>query len=300
VQLRPITPDDLAACVEIFYEAEDELYGRLNQPQLPRNPQALERLFAHIVATDPGKCWLAEEGRRADGFGLAVERDGLHFLAFLFVRPAVQSRGLGRRLLEHCLPLSGRRATCVEAIQPVSTALYARYGLAPRLPIFTLVGQLDQPLAGLPAGLRLQTLEGLGETDRAALLVELDDLDRHVLGIGRPAEHRAWISWGREGFVLRADDPAEGPLGYGYAHSSGRLGPLLTLDETHLLPLLGELTQRVTPLDAWQVLVPGAAQSMLVTLLQAGFRLDGPPALFCADGPGLDHRRYLPATFALP
>jgi len=29
-------------------------------------------------------------------------------------------------------------------------------------------------------------------------------------------------------------------------------------------------------------------------------RFDGPPVLFCATRDGIDHSRYLPATFALP
>ena len=29
-------------------------------------------------------------------------------------------------------------------------------------------------------------------------------------------------------------------------------------------------------------------------------RFDGPPIIFCATEPRIDHSRYLPATFALP
>ena len=46
--------------------------------------------------------------------------------------------------------------------------------------------------------------------------------------------------------------------------------------------------------------VPGPAAEPFAALLKAGMRFDGPPIIFCATEPGIDHSRYLPATFALP
>jgi GNAT superfamily N-acetyltransferase len=299
VQLRPVRPEDLPVCADVFYAAEDELYSRLNLPPLPRNPQSLEQLFAHILATDPERCWLAHDRRGVQAFGLAVRREQLHFLSFLFVRPQQQGQGLGRRLLERCLPRAADRATCVEAIQPVSTALYASYGLAPRVPIYTLIGQPRTALAGAAEAAPLESFAELSRVDESALMEQVDALDRQVLGIARRQEHRTWAEWGRQGFLLRGAG-ADGPAGYGYVHRSGRVGPVVAREESGLLPLLAELLTRVTPLDAWQVLVPGPAQQTLVALLRAGLRLEGPPALFCSSRASIDHARYLPATFALP
>lgn len=295
MELQPITDADLAACAEVYYAAEDELYLRANLPPLPRNPQALTSLFAHIVESDPRLCWLAREGQGGTvaGFGMAVARGAVRYLSFLFVTPTAQKRGAGRALLARCLPPDGPRGTCIEAIQPVSAALYASVGLLPRLPIYTLIGQPRDMLPVLPTGLVAEPLDGR--------LDVLDALDEQVLGFSRRTDHRAWLGWERRCFVAvdehRADRPA---VGYAYGHRSGRLGPVLSLDPTHLLPLVGETMSRVTPLDAWQVLLPGTAGEALVGLLGAGLRIDGPPALLCADGLTIDHTRYLPATFALP
>jgi hypothetical protein len=67
-----------------------------------------------------------------------------------------------------------------------------------------------------------------------------------------------------------------------------------------LLPLVSRLMASITAMDAWQVLVPGPADTTFVGLLSAGLRFEGPPALYCATQPGPDFSRYLPATFALP
>ena len=56
----------------------------------------------------------------------------------------------------------------------------------------------------------------------------------------------------------------------------------------------------IDPPEDWMVHVPGPAAETFVALLKNGMRLDGPPILFCATHDGIDHSRYLPATFALP
>ena len=56
---------------------------------------------------------------------------------------------------------------------------------------------------------------------------------------------------------------------------------------------------RARPPGPWQAYVPGVAADALVALLKAGLRIEGSPALFCADAPGPRLECYLPAGFAL-
>lgn len=297
MELRPISADDLAACGEVFYLAEDELQRRRGLPLLPRNGAALERLFGHITATDPTLAWLAEDAGRVVAFGMGARRGDLHFLSFLFVQPDEQGKGIGRRLLARCLPGDGRRATCVEAIQPVSAGLYAAHGLVPRVPIYSLIGQARAPLPDLPPDVAVAPAPAASGAGHDAAVGAMSALDREVLGLERRADHAAWLDWEREPFLM---SDGESVLGYGYAHRSGRLGPVVVRHATLLLPLVARLTAAVDALDAWQVLVPGPADTTFVGLLSVGLRFEGPPALYCATEPGPDFSRYLPATFALP
>ena len=57
---------------------------------------------------------------------------------------------------------------------------------------------------------------------------------------------------------------------------------------------------RVDAVDGWQIHVPGVAAEPFVALLRSGMRFDGAPIIYCASEPGIDHSRYVPATFALP
>jgi GNAT superfamily N-acetyltransferase len=287
MDIRPITPADIASCVEVFYAADEALTLSRNLPVMPRNPEAIDRIFRHVSESTPERSWLAEDGGKVAGFGMAVDREELTFLAFLFVRPDAQAAGLGARLYARSMPDSGFRGTCIWSVQPISAALYARNGLTPRVPMYTLTGRPREPLPRLRDGLTMTPIEQ----------AEIDGLDREVLGFTRPVDHAAWRGWDRRPFALRDDNVA---VGYGYAQPAGRIGPAVVRNGTDLLPLIGALMDQIEPVEDWMVHVPGPAAESFSALLQAGMRFDGPPIIFCATEPRIDHSRYLPATFALP
>jgi GNAT superfamily N-acetyltransferase len=303
--LRPVREPDIPACLDVFYSALDELHARLQQAPIPRNPEALTRVFRHLIHTDPRSTWVADERGRIIGFGMAHQRGNHWYLGFLFVRPDRQGRGVGRAILERCLPEESERgrtrlSVCIEAIQPVSTALYAQYGMLPRLPVYVLIGEVRTGSLPDPArGLAAAGLEAVpfGSLDDPALVsFELDALDRPVVGYARPQEHQFLAVPDRKGFLYR-----EGPrvAAYGYVQPSGRIGPVCATEPSMLAPILGHLVQAVKPVGAWQAIVPGPAGDALLPLMRAGLRIDEPPVLYCSswDGPRFD--RYLPINFAL-
>lgn len=287
MDFRPITPDDIESCVDVFFAAEEALTASRNFPVAPRKPMAIFRIVEHIAATTPERAWLAEDDGLIRAFGVGAERGDLVYLSFLFVHPEVQATGIGRALYERCMPSAGYRATAIWSPQPISAAMYAREGLVPRVPMYTLSGRPREPLPALPTGLHLDDIEQ----------GEIDGLDREIVGFDRSADHAAWQRWERRPFALREGSRA---VGYGYAQPAGRLGPAVVRNTEHLVPLVGALMASVEPREDWMIHVPGPASNLFVALLQAGMRLRGAPLIFCATEPRMDHSRYLPATFVLP
>jgi GNAT superfamily N-acetyltransferase len=285
---RPIDPaTDLDALGEVFYEADDELSERRGLPKTPRNPMPLLRLFDHIVQGSPERGWLAEADGRVLGFGIAARRADMTFLSFLFVRPDAQASGIGRALLERAMAGSDYRAVCIGSMQPISAALYAQYGMVPRVPLYMFSGRPNSPLRALPKGMDIGPVS----------IDEVAGLDQEMTGLTRPDDHAAWEKWDRQRFGLYGSSRL---VGYGYVQSVGRLGPVIVREAEHLLPFVGALMDRLPEVETWLLNVPGPAAETFETLLKAGLRLEGPPVIYCATELRIDHSRYVPATFALP
>jgi GNAT superfamily N-acetyltransferase len=306
---RPARPEDLETCSEIWRDALNDYLLPLNQEAVPDELAPIGRLYAHTRATDPDRFVVAAvpgvDGRgRLVGFGSAVLRGPIWFLSMLFVRPEAQRQGLGRALLERLLPGPDHRgplATAVDSLQPISTALYARYGIVPRVPILDLRGDVRRPDAfpALPSGvvaIPFSTIETGSANDpaRVELAAILDALDREVLGAAHPDDHGFLSSEGRRGFLYRGPDGS--PLGYGYAGEVGRIGPIAVRDAGLTEAIVGHLAAAVPARGARAMWATGGAPRLTSTLLAAGLRIDGFPILLCWDRPFADLSRYVPIS----
>jgi GNAT superfamily N-acetyltransferase len=285
--IRQLTAADLEACAEVLEIADDDLTVRRGLTPGPRNREALLKLFAHIERNFPDRGWVAERDGRIQAFGSAVRYDDLTFLSFLFVLPDAQAAGLGRELLERAMHDSDYRGVCIASYQPISTALYAKYGMVPRVPIYMLLGKPYGDLPELPTNVELRPVGA----------DEVAELDRELCGFARTNDHEFWGGLGRKRFGLYEDESLDG---YGYMQESGRLGPFIVRRREYLLPFVGALVAMSPDTEAWMVNVPGPASEVYVGLLHAGMRLEGPPAIYCATDLRIDHSRYLPGGYALP
>ena len=136
---RPVRPDELAACVEIWRESINDYIGRLGQPEIASETSPLLRLYGHLSTTDPERFVVATEGagtgeERVVGFASALVRERLWFLSMLFVSPDVQAAGVGRALLAQVMPEPSAgmsMATATDSAQPISNALYSSTGSCP-------------------------------------------------------------------------------------------------------------------------------------------------------------------------
>jgi GNAT superfamily N-acetyltransferase len=301
LEYRPARREDLAACTRLWDVAIGDYVRRMNQPWFPGELEPLERLLAHLLATDPHGFRVAV--RRGDdaepvAFVSAHRRGSLWFLAMLFVHPDVQGHGVGRALLEQVLPPTADRgglalATATDSGQPISNALYAEYGIVPRVPVWRLIGRVDRPdaLEPLPPGVAVEVLRGV--TDAPA---EVNAIDREVVGYERPDDHAFLLAEGR---ILVLYRRAGRVVGYGYSSQVGRVGPLAALDAALLAPIGAHLLSIVQPAGAYAAWVPGNAGPLTTMLLRAGLRFEPFPMLFCWSAPLADFERYVPISGAL-
>ena len=206
--VRPATEADVPAFYDVSSEAFEDYSIRYGEPVGPRSDPAIAAIrFRHLISTDPGGAWVAEQDGEVIAGGLALLREGVWGLSLLVTRPAHQSTGAGRAVLDACHAYAdGARGRIIMAsIDPRALRSYARLGLRAD-PSLTAVGT-PQGVA-MPEGVRAGDASDIPFTEA---------VDRHVRGAAHGADIQAMLDAGNDlliserGYALsprRRRDPA--------------------------------------------------------------------------------------------
>jgi GNAT superfamily N-acetyltransferase len=269
--IRRGTLADSRQAFDVFLEAIVDLSTRLGAPWEPRPDEMwprMESLLA-MLARHAAEWWVAEgvDGQLL-GYARSMERGGLFELSEFFVRPAHQSGGLGRELLERAFPAGrGEVRAIIATIDTRAQASYYRSGTAARFPILSLVGQ---PGARSGAGALDPTLEAVTATPD--LIPRLLELERNAIEFDRGDEMR-WLVDERSGFLYRR---AGRPIGYGFLAPRGGIGPVGTDDPADLPAILDHLERRAAELGIEEISadLPGPNEAGIRHLLGRGLKFD--------------------------
>ncbi len=266
---RPITEDDISTCRDIFYASFVAFHRQHGmEEEEPADPNWLVPILQHFLHTDQTGGRIATQDGNPIGFASTILRDRYWFLSFLFVLPDSQGMGVGRQLLGELVPEEGGagtvRSTVVESFQPVSTGLYASFGMTPRAIKYWLSG-LSRPevLPQLPADLRKAEMT---QADLGDVLA----LDRSILGFGRTADHEWWAKAGTPSLVYRRGDDL---VAYAYV-DDGYIGPALATDEETLCSAVADIVRTSDDPASMAVNICGDSATVFQMLVNAGSRID--------------------------
>ncbi len=239
----------------------------------------------HLLGTDPGGCWVAEDGDGAViGMALALLRDGLWGLSQFGVAPDHQGRGVGRPLLDAAFAYgaAARAHVIMSSSDPRAMRRYHRLGLA-LLPTVSLAGTLAAPVAA-PASVR--ALDPVTAPDRAAAEVAAR-AGRHVRGAAYAPEDLAYLT--ATGRTLLVHDD-------GFAvHRDGSPRLLAATTEAAAVALLHACLAAAPPGGPVRVdYLPAGNDWAIRAGLDAGLALETEGPLFAA-GPGAPHAPWVPS-----
>ena len=191
----------------------------LIRPLQAGDVEAVERLvdpppppLRHLVAQDPGGCWVAEVGGEPVGVVAALSRELMWLLGALVVRPDMRRQGVGRQLFEVSMT-HGRgclRGMLSTPAHPAAVRLVRQSGFSVH-PWMRATGTVARGV--LPVVERVRE-GGVGDVDL------MDSVDRQVRGAAHGVDH-PWLAARHR---LRVVDRTTGS-GYVYVAPNG--GPLL-------------------------------------------------------------------------
>jgi GNAT superfamily N-acetyltransferase len=286
IAFRPATPGDFHATWDVFAEAAGQLAQARGWPVVDRPAAPPERFMAFrasAIGHDPGGFWVAEADGGLVGFGIAIQRERTWYLAALHVRPAYQSGGVGAEIVRRCLTAErpgSLRIVGADARNPVSNALYGRFGMFPETPLLELSG---------PAEPGSTQILRPGAPDAG----DLERIDRATLGIARPEDHAFWgsVSSLRAFAVVRDGRP----VGYVYVQPDGAIGPIAVLDPADLAPAVEASIGAVAVLGATtaRARIPGAARPTIERLLARSWRYGDAVTLVLTSAPWGRWDRYV-------
>lgn len=285
MDIRPMQPEDVPLAERL---SDDAFHEASTRSRRAGDPPAERRSVARsanwitrtegFLTTDPEGCLVAYDSDGLAGFATSARReDALWFLCTFAVRPGLQGRGLGKRLLHAAMAYGSDcpRWMLSASEDPKALRRYrlAGFDLHPQL---MLHGEIDRS--------SLIATRGLRDGDAADRDL-LDSIDRTLRGAGHGRDHDVLSAMGS--LVVAAD-------GKGYAYAGGS-GPTLlaALDEEAATRLLWECLARtegpaavthVTGANQWAVDVGLAAGLRIGTEGHLGVRGMAPPSPYLHNG----------------
>ena len=186
--------DDALTVHQVSVETFEDLGRRMHMPEgpAPETGRALVRI-EHLIATDPGGAWVAEEDGRVVGAALALDREGVWGLSLLAVLPDYQSGGIGKALLDASLAYAdgGRRgAIILSSTDARALRAYARAGFEAH-PCLEAAGTPAVPAP--PPSVRAGDARDIPLTER---------VDQAIRGAAHGADIEAMLRAGSRLFVV--------------------------------------------------------------------------------------------------
>jgi len=291
---RVARADDVASASKVFADAFNHLSERHGFGGHPLSPVPPNPFFAFTLQDQPEGFWVAEDRGMVVGFAISRVYGPFWFLAYLFISPGCQSRGVGRALLERALRNEGgstitNRGLITLAYNPVSISLYMKYGMYPRDSLYWMTGPSEEVRARRPAP-ATGDLVKLG-ADQAGLS-RLARIDEDVIGFARDRLHAYLLhAPGSSCYLFPGHGIADG---YAYVWPNGRVGPLAATNTSQFEGIMATALSLSAASGAEQTfcVVPGANSQAVSLALECGLRLSF-PCLLMSSQPFGHWERYL-------
>jgi GNAT superfamily N-acetyltransferase len=276
--IRPMREDDALGALDLTIATFEDLAKRRNEPPEPRpDPAKVVVRYSHLVRTDPGGAWVAEDDEGLGGCALALKREGVWGLSLLVVRPGLQSAGIGSALLRHAHDYASdaRGRIILSSPDPRAIRAYARLGLTAHPSLWA---------SGKPRSVTRP--DGIREGSHADIPFT-EAVDRHVRGAAHGSDVGVQLAMGQALLIA----PERGYVVTG----GGELRMLAAFDEDAAQDLLRAALALAGDRKATVAWLTAAQQWAIRVCVEAGLELRTDYGVVFLDGEVGPFTPYLPS-----
>lgn len=294
ISYRRARKRDLLPAIRMIETSFNHLRKTRGKDEVDWNVRTVPPLIRHIHATDSDKMYCAWCGKRLVGFGGALLRGKQWYLAWLFVHPQYQDRGVGRTLLEkvwregkgivHSL---GTFSYNMQAV-----GIYSRFGIVPEEMLTVMETTKEKVRLTDPSG--IETVRDPRPTDFAWI----NRLEKTIRGYPHAEEWRLWS--GEKGYGIAIFKRRGRRIGYCMVDPRGTIGPVGVERAGDMIAVAGESLRLAVEMTESKIAIvcPNSNKKLYTYLLDSGFRNEE-ILLFMSDASYGDFQRYVPASLAV-
>ena len=280
VVIHRATPDDVAVCGRIGFEAFATLANKHNFPPDFPTPEHAAHVLSMMFSHPSFFCVVAEQGGKIIGSNCLDERTTIAGVGPITIDPGTQNRSVGRQLMQAVMARATEKNFAgVRLVQAAyhnrSFSLYAKLGFAVREPLACMQGT---PIQKTPLGYRVRIAE-------PSDLATCNDLCVRVHGHDRGGELSDAI---QQGTAVIAE--SEGRI-KSYASSIAFFGHAVGESNQDLQALISAAPEFQGP----GVLVPTRNAALFRWCLESGLRVVQPMTLMTTGLYNEPAGSYLPS-----
>lgn len=294
--IRKPRRDEFMQIIRLIAKSANDLRVRNGRRQWDNPPSEVPSFNYHLFETDPEGHKCAYYDGRIVGFSAAVIRGRQWYLAYLFVDPDFQLKGVGRKLLDHAMDYGRDKveshALCTFSYNETALALYSSYGMMPTTPIFEMQKKIDKTAKPPKTSLHIE------QDNSQKAILQINRLEKEIRGYPRLIDWRFFGSDPRQK-IFQFYDGAKW-VGYSVVASNRLIAPAGSTEPKYLPEIVAESYRQCLESGSESCLIwaGGPNAPLFARLKGLGFRLNE-LASFLSSKPYGDFSRYCPAHLAI-
>jgi GNAT superfamily N-acetyltransferase len=257
-------------------------------------PQQPPPLILKFLETDSETMYCAWKKDKLVGFAGAYVRGKQWYLAWLFIHPNLQDKGIGKTLLKKVWreKKGMTHSLCTFAFNAQAIGIYSKFGMVPLC---------DLPwMKARPNKLKKLESTGLKIIDICSRddMKWLHSLEEKIRGYSHPQHWAVWLK--HKPFRIFIFKKRGRRIGYCMIVNNSLIAPVGVISERYMLDVVTEAIRLAKPKKNAEISLwcPSLNLKLYKYLIEIGFRLDE-MEIFMSDEPYPDWDRYVPATLAV-